>query len=142
MKISLVSLALLRIERRSPLTGARWLLFKLGLLLIKPILTLLCLLWRDLFGFRGHRLKVLALLYRCRRGGILCKVSFGNIEAGFLLSHLLLSRLVSECPCLPQRALGLLLVLKGALEPTRADFKVMVVLEPVEELVGGRHIEF
>lgn len=137
-----MSLALLRIERRPPLAGARWLLFKLSLLLIEPILTLLCLLRRDLFGFRGHRLKLLALLYRCRRGGIFCEVSFGHFEAGFLLSHLLLSRLVSECPCLPQRALGLLLVLQGALEPARADLEVMVVLEPVEELVGGRHIEF
>jgi hypothetical protein len=54
----------------------------------------------------------------------------------------LLSRLVSECPCLSHRALSLLLVLQGALEPARADLEVMIVLEPVEELVRGRHIEF
>jgi hypothetical protein len=47
----------------------------------------------------------------------------------------LLSRQVSESPCLPQRALSLLLVLQRALEPTWADLEVMVVLEPVEELV-------
>ena len=135
MKISLISLALLRIERRSPLAGARWLLFNLSLLVIEPMLTLLCLLRRDLFGFRGHRLIVLTLLYRSRRGGILCEVSFGNFEARFLLSRLLLSRQVSESPCLPQRALSLLLVLQRALEPTWADLEVMVVLEPVEELV-------
>ena len=137
-----MSLALLRIERRPPLACARWLLFNLGLLLIQPILNLLCLLWRDLFGFRGHRFKVIALLYRCRRVGILCEVSFGNFEARFLLSRLLLSRLVSESPCLPQRALGLLLVLQLALESAGADLEVVVVLEPVEELVGGRHVEF
>jgi len=62
LKISLISLALLRIERRSPLAGARWLLFNLGLLLIEPMLTLLCLLRRDLFGFWCHRLKLLAIL--------------------------------------------------------------------------------
>jgi hypothetical protein len=142
LKISLISLALLRIERRSPLAGARWLLFNLALLLIEPMLTLLCLLRRDLFGFWCHRLKVLALLYRCGRSSILSEVSFGNFEAGFLLSHLLLSRLVSECPCLSHRALSLLLVLQGALEPARADLEVMIVLEPVEELVRGRHVEF
>lgn len=106
------------------------------------MLICLCLLRRHFFGFRGHRLEILALLYWCRRGGILCEVSFGHFEAGFLLSRLLLSRHVSECPCLPQWALSLLLVLQGTLEPAGADLEVVVVLEPVEELVGGRHIEF
>lgn len=36
----------------------------------------------------------------------------------------------------------MLLVLQGALESSRADLEVMVVLEPVEELVGGRSVEF
>ena len=97
LKISLVSLALFRIKRRSPLPGARWLLLNFDLLLIEPMLSLYCLLRRDLWG---NRLKELApLLYR-GRGAILSQVSFGNFETGFLLGCLLLSRLVGEGPCL------------------------------------------
>ena len=101
------------------------------------------LLRRDLLGFRRHRLEVLPLLYRCG-GDILCQVSFREFETGFLLGCFLLSRrLVGEGPCLPHwRRLSLQIVVRGALEPTGADLEVMVVLEPVEELVGGGHIEF
>lgn len=35
----------------------------------------------------------------------------------------------------------MLIVVRGPLEPTWADLEVMVVLEPVEELVGGGDIE-
>ena len=104
---------------------------------------MLPLLRRNLLGLRGHRLKVLALLYRCG-GDILCQVSFGEFETGFLLGCVLMSRwLVGEGPCLPHwRSLSLLVVVRGPLESTGADLEVMVVLEPVEELVGGGDVEF
>jgi len=100
---------------------------------------MLPLLRRDLLGLRGHRLEVLALC----GGNILCQVSFGEFETGFLLGCILMSRwLVGEGPCLPHwRRLSLLVVVRGPLEPTWADLEVMVVLEPVEELVGGGDIE-